>query len=176
MIKYINGDATEPVGDGNKLIIHCCNDIGAWGSGFVIAISKRWTRPELYYRNWTNHSSSVYLLNGVQSKDTSQFKLGQIQTVQVEDDIYVINMVGQRSVGNLTLKVLDQEYNIPPVRYEAIRECLIRTAQVAVDLNASIHCPRFGTGLAKGNWSVIENLIEDIFIKNGIEVTVYDLP
>jgi hypothetical protein len=40
-IQYIAGDATAPIGDGNKIIAHVCNDIGAWGAGFVLAISKR---------------------------------------------------------------------------------------------------------------------------------------
>jgi hypothetical protein len=33
-IKYVKGDATKPVDTDpktNKIIIHCCNDIGAWG-------------------------------------------------------------------------------------------------------------------------------------------------
>jgi O-acetyl-ADP-ribose deacetylase (regulator of RNase III) len=28
MIKYTKGDATRPVGAGNKIIVHVCNDIG----------------------------------------------------------------------------------------------------------------------------------------------------
>lgn len=27
-IRYIQGDATQPVGDGPKVIVHICNDIG----------------------------------------------------------------------------------------------------------------------------------------------------
>jgi len=27
-INYIIGDVTDPQGDGKKLIIHCCNDLG----------------------------------------------------------------------------------------------------------------------------------------------------
>ena len=49
-INYLVGDATRPVGEGVKLIIHCCNDIGAWGAGFVVALSKRWEGPEKCYR------------------------------------------------------------------------------------------------------------------------------
>jgi O-acetyl-ADP-ribose deacetylase (regulator of RNase III) len=41
-IFYMTGDATAPVGEGQKLIVHVCNDIGAWGAGFVLALSKRW--------------------------------------------------------------------------------------------------------------------------------------
>jgi hypothetical protein len=40
-IQYRIGDATAPTTDGNKFIAHICNDIGGWGKGFVLAISKR---------------------------------------------------------------------------------------------------------------------------------------
>jgi hypothetical protein len=36
--------------------------------------------------------------------------------------------------------------------------------------------PRIGAGQAGGNWSVIEELIGDILLTSGIDVTVYDLP
>ena len=51
-IQYIKGDATQPTGNGNKIIVHVCNDIGGWGKGFVMALSKRWKAPEQEYRNW----------------------------------------------------------------------------------------------------------------------------
>lgn len=38
-INYIKGDATQPIKDGNKIIVHICNDIGGWGKEFVTAIS-----------------------------------------------------------------------------------------------------------------------------------------
>ena len=30
VISYIRGDATQPAGDGNRIIVHVCNDIGAY--------------------------------------------------------------------------------------------------------------------------------------------------
>ena len=51
-INYIKGDATNPHGIGDKVIVHICNDIGAWGKGFVLAISKKWKEPEKEYKNW----------------------------------------------------------------------------------------------------------------------------
>jgi O-acetyl-ADP-ribose deacetylase (regulator of RNase III) len=45
-INYIKGDATAPISKGEKIICHICNDIGGWGKGFVLAISKRWKEPE----------------------------------------------------------------------------------------------------------------------------------
>jgi O-acetyl-ADP-ribose deacetylase (regulator of RNase III) len=47
-ISYLQGDATSPQAKGNKIIAHICNDLGRWGKGFVLAISKRWPEPELH--------------------------------------------------------------------------------------------------------------------------------
>ena len=56
-INYIKGDATCPQGKGNKIICHICNDVGGWGKGFVLAVSKKWKQPEAEYRDW--HSQSA---------------------------------------------------------------------------------------------------------------------
>lgn len=40
-IKIITGDATRPIEDDPKIIVQVCNEIGGWGAGFVLAISKR---------------------------------------------------------------------------------------------------------------------------------------
>ena len=45
-IVYVTGDATRPVGTGNKVLVHVCNDVGGWGRGFVMALSARWSAPE----------------------------------------------------------------------------------------------------------------------------------
>ena len=45
-INYVIGDATQPVGEWPKIIVHVCNDIGGWGRGFVTAISKRWPEAD----------------------------------------------------------------------------------------------------------------------------------
>jgi hypothetical protein len=37
-IRNLTGDATRPIGRGNKIIAHVCNDQGRRGKGFVMAI------------------------------------------------------------------------------------------------------------------------------------------
>jgi hypothetical protein len=85
-ITYLKGDATCPQGKGVKIICHVCNDIGGWGEGFVLAISKRWKEPQAEYRKW--HAAGK----------ESGFALGAVQFVQVEPYIWVANMVGQRGI------------------------------------------------------------------------------
>ena len=71
-IEYVRGDATAPQGKGVKLIAHVCNDLGGWGKGFVLAISRRWPEPEAAYRRWHRERSG------------NDFGLGAVQYVQVE--------------------------------------------------------------------------------------------
>ncbi len=152
-ISYIKGDATNPVSDGNKLIVHVCNDIGKWGKGFVMAISKKWKQPGLEYRQW-------YKMN-------NDFLLGNVQFVKVENDIWVANLIGQHKINK------DENGN-PPIRYDAILTGLEKVSSYAVVNKASVHMPRIGCGLAGGTWDKVEPLIITALTEKNISVTVYD--
>ncbi len=45
-MSYVQGDATQPEDTGPRILVHVCNDVGAWGRGFVLAVSRRWATPE----------------------------------------------------------------------------------------------------------------------------------
>jgi hypothetical protein len=66
-----------------------------------------------------------------------------------------------------------------PIRYWALTRCMMYVAhkmQKGVDLYADeIWCPKFGAGLAKGNWDYIETLINEIWVDAGIPVTVFEI-
>ncbi|MFC9956543.1 macro domain-containing protein [Streptomyces nigra] len=153
-ITHVRGDATVPSVKGVKVIAHVCNDIGGWGKGFVLAVSRRWPEPEESYRAWHRERAS------------NDFGLGAVQLVQVERHVWVANMIGQRGVRTGSKGV--------PVRYEAIDAALERLAEKAADLGASVHMPRIGCGLAGGKWSRMEPLITGRLVRRGISVTVYD--
>jgi O-acetyl-ADP-ribose deacetylase (regulator of RNase III) len=152
-VNYLIGDATNPQTKGNKIIVHVCNDIGGWGKGFVIAISNRWKRPEKQYREWF--------------KSNENFGLGQVQFVQVEEELWVANLIGQHKINK------DENGNAP-IRYEAILEGLEKVGQFATDKKATVHMPRIGCGLAGGTWDKIEPLINKSLLENEIETYVYD--
>jgi hypothetical protein len=48
-------------------------------------------------------------------------------------------------------------------------------ADKAIELQAVIICPKFGAGLAGGSWLQISGLIEELWVKKGIDVTVYTI-
>lgn len=160
MVTYLKGDATAPQAKGKKLIVHITNTAGKWGKGFVLAVSKRWPEPEAAYRAWY-HARIHMDVSG-----DGGFRLGQIQVVKVSDDLAVVNMIAQESILNFGASL------IPPIRYEALRTCLGQVAGYAKFFNASVHMPKIGTGLAQGDWSVIEPIIQEQL--RDIPVFVYE--
>src|SRR5580704_13174206 len=131
-IRHVVGDATQPIGGGNKIVAHICNDMGAWGAGFVLAVSKRWPIAREAY---------------IAQKQAHGLVLGTVGMVKVEDAIWVANMVAQHGIR--------AHNNMPPIRYEALRKCLVGVAAHAREFQATVHMPRIGCGLAGGRWKMV---------------------
>jgi O-acetyl-ADP-ribose deacetylase (regulator of RNase III) len=153
-LRIVKGDATSPQGEGPKVIAHICNDLGGWGKGFVLAISRRWPQPERDYRDWHRRRGG------------NDFALGAVRLIQVQHDIWVANMIGQHGTRSASQG--------PPIRYPAVEQCLGTLGHWAIELRASVHMPRIGCGLAGGRWDQIEPLIEAALCRRGVPVTVYD--
>jgi len=154
-ITYLTGDATSPVGSGRKIICHIVNDLGCWGKGFVLAISKLSPIPEYAYRDW------------YAAREQNDFALGAVQFVAVSSEILIANMIGQHGIRKTG--------GTPPIRYDAVKTALETVGQKALETNYSVHLPRIGCGLAGGFWDKIEPLIEKQICDKGVAVFVYDL-
>lgn len=160
-IIYLTGDATEPVGDGPKIIAHICNDYGGWGRGFVLALSAKDRRPENTYR--ARIHQNVAPLGDVYMAPFDPTGQGRITV-----DLLVANMVAQH--GNSTPETP------VAVDYKALWECLCTVGEKASALGSSVHMPRIGTGLGGGDWAVIEDLIVRSLVEiHGVDVYVYNL-
>jgi hypothetical protein len=160
--KLIKGDVTKPMGEGHKIIIHCCNNCvpGVMGAGVALAIRKKWPIVYDYYREWSVEKSVLF-------NDNNKYALGNVGFVKVEDNIVVGNMLGQEGIGFTN--------GIPPIRYDAMDRALKRVAEVAKSNKASVHIPfLMGSSLAGGNWTSIEFLIDKNLCANDIDVTIYD--
>lgn len=160
-MKVLHGDATDPQGPGQKLILHVCNDIGGWGAGFVLALSHRWSEPEQAYHDWHRGKETP-------ERRDPPFELGQVQFVPVTKEITVANMLAQHHVIGQGGK--------PPIRYDALRRCLERIAEYALQGGMSLHFPKFGAGLAGGDWQIIETMIAEILTDKGLSCTLYEYP
>lgn len=153
-LKYIVRDVRLPVGRGKNLICHVVNDLPAMGSGVAKALFDKWPIVRSEYMKW--------------GKSGHNFELGNIQALKVEDNIAVINMIGQRDIKPIN--------GIPPVRYGAIRKCCRKVADIAKKYNATVNVPyKMGSDLAGGEWSEIEKILIEELANNDIEVVVYDV-
>ena len=153
-ILYIKGDATAPIGSGVKVITNICNVIGGCGKGFVLSLCINWKMTDEAYRQWY--------------KSQEEFTLGAVQFVNVENKLYVANMIGQHGIYK-------DSKGLPPIRYDAVRQCLKEVALFTIAHKASVHMPRIGCGLAGGKWELMEQIIKEELITKEIAVTVYDL-
>jgi hypothetical protein len=137
------------------IIPHVCNNANAFGAGFAGQVAQ--TYPEV--------KANFHLLG-------SQAKLGHVQFINVKSDkkyghsIIFANMIAQNKLIN--------ENNKRPLNYAALVYCMNQVRSYSKNLQSvsdtnpiEIHCPKFGSGLAGGNWNFISDLITDIW---------YDLP
>lgn len=81
-------------------------------------------------------------------------------------DTWVANMVAQRG--------MKAGSSGPPIRYDAVEQCLRTVADHAERLGASVHMPRIGCGLAGGKWERIEPIVIRTLCERSIAATIYD--
>ncbi len=153
---YVKGDATCPSSSRGAVIAHCCNDIGKFGRGFAASVAKRWPAAQQAYFEWYRMRRDCY---------GQDLPLGEVQLVQVAEDRWVANLIGQQGLIGPT--------NPKPIRYEAIRQGLLVLGAWACEQDVDIACPRFGSGLAGGDWTRIEAILRETC--GMVQVTVYDL-
>lgn len=148
-INYIKGDATRPIGEGTKYLVHICSNGNVWGKGFVLTISRKWKKPEKVHR----------------SRDS--YPLGAVTLIKVEKDLYIGNMIAQNGINRRGQRPIQR------VDYEALRSCFRKIRKKIGDNNISIHMPRIGTGLGCGKWEIVEKIITKEL--QGLKIYVYTL-
>ena len=155
-IKYIKGDATEPIviGDKYSVICHCCNALGAWGKGFVVPLGKKYPIAREKYLKFIKMTKE-------------ENRLGSVSFAKVTDNIIVANIIGQFYTYPKDGKI--------PLDYEALEKGFRNVIELFQTNNIplTIHMPKIGCGLAGGDWNVVEKIIKNTFINENIEVYVY---
>ena len=158
----VRGDATAPlktVSNEIVMITHCCNDENKWGAGFVLALNKQWEQPEKVYRKFCERNAKLPIL-------------GKVCYAKIHKQLVIANMIGQE--GTVTAD------NPIPVKYKALVNCMaevrayIEMIMCQTSNPVVIHCPKFGSELAMGNWEFILELIREIWLESGIDVVVYE--
>lgn len=116
-------------------IAHGCNCVGAFGAGLAGQIAH--TFPEVREAYRKKHAEEGW-------------KLGEIQIVKTEGGPTIINCATQYTYRGYGLLA----------DYGAIRTCLQKIKSMLPN-EAVIALPKIGCGLARGEWSVVEKIIEE---------------
>ncbi len=142
------------------IIPHVCNNVGVFGGGFAAQVGDKFPIVKENFQLLGN-----------------KIPLGKVQYVKIateniyRHEIIMANMVAQN--GIISAK------NRRPLNYEYLVKSMCTVREFIQNLNnvndnqTEIHCPKFGSGLAGGEWKLIENLIEDIWYN--IPVFVYSI-
>lgn len=172
-LRIVEGDATEPQTTQEKEIViipHVCNNLGAWGKGFVLALSKKWEEPEKIYREFID--SNEYDKDNAFHSVMEQNMLGKMCYAKINNFLVIANMIAQNGTKS--------EDNPTPIKYLALADAMkevyayIEMEKMQTSNPVVIHCPKFGGDLAGGNWNFILELIREIWLENGIDVVVYE--
>lgn len=151
-INYLHGDAADPRGDGVRIIAHVVNDTTPnWGGyGFAPHLRDLFPEAQESFRQWA--------AGGLQ--------LGTSQLFKADSNLYIFSMIAQHNYGKRAASI--------PLSYGALDHCLGELASQASKLGASVHMPTIGAGQAKGDWGVIEEMVERQLGSH--DVSVYLLP
>ncbi|UST61946.1 ImmA/IrrE family metallo-endopeptidase [Pseudomonas moraviensis] len=156
VLTEVVGDVLKPQGSGPKLIAHIVpNTPAQWGGrGFAHQVKKNF--PEV----WDQYRSETTAIDRIPA-------LGQVYIGTPGNGISFAHMVAQKGYGPAKGQRLS---------YAAFATCLSQVRNKALEIGASVHMPRVGTGHGGANWDVIKELISEELVDKGVRTTVYQLP
>lgn len=153
-IYTVNGDATQPRGGGNKIIVQLVNTTAGVGFGFGRAMSVKWPLSKTTLQEW---------------KVSNNFQIGNAKLTKLSNDTYVYQILAQKGIR-------PKQEGETILSYVGLQKCLEELRFIALDLNGTIHMPMIGAGQARGDWNMIQGIIYDELVQHEIDVTVYILP
>ena len=154
---------TRAESNGSTIIVpHVCNNIDLFDAGFAGQIAQYYPEVKANY----HMLGKTFLKNN----------LGHAQIIKVYEQpkykhkLYFVNMISQNGVRS--------PKNPRPLNYAALIRSMIHVSQFIhsntsffqKNENVEIHAPKFGSGLAGGNWNFINDLIDDIWSKYSVYI------
>ena len=142
--------------DGATIFVpHVCNNIDLFGAGFAGQVGEKYPAVKTNYH---------LLGNSFLSKNMGYSQILKVkETEPYKHKLYFVNMIAQNGIKS--------RVNSRPLNYYGLVKSMVslskyidtHTGLLSNTENVEIHCPRFGSGLAGGNWNFISDLIEDIW-------------
>lgn len=148
MLKITYGNIFESKAN---VIAHGCNCRGGYNGGVAGQIRTRYPKAYQAY-------SDKFQIEG--------WQLGEIQLVKCKDYI-IANMATQKNFGGSTVHA----------DYPAIEKCYSQLFEICAKEKYSVASVRVGCGLANGNWSIVEKIIEQCHAKHSsVMLSIWELP
>jgi len=154
-IRTVHGNVLEPRNGGAKIICQLVNDKAIkWGGGIARKMAKRFPKAEARFSD-------------AMIKLPQDARLGSVIFSQADDDITIASLIAQEGFGPSLF---------PRIRYAALGSCFESVVLRATEHSATIHMPKIGTGVAGGDWSTIEEMLDDVMVRADLSVTIYEIP
>lgn len=125
------------------IIIHGVNCLGVMGAGVALAIKKKW--PLVY---------TLYKIKCKEFERDKSFLLGQVQSIKINDHLYVNNCFTQLGVASVSNKKVAD--------INAVDECLNMCFQISFDKKEPLYSPMIGCGLGGLSW---QDEVKPLFLK-----------
>lgn len=134
------------------LIAHVVNNRNVAGAGFILGVKKHFPKAIKDYHNYFNGMSKIQ----------QDMELGNVIFSQ-NGNIIISHMIAQTLGGKR------------PLRYDKLVHCMELVRDYCEPRNLPIIAPRFGSNLSRGDWSFVRELIQDIWVNSGLDITIYYL-
>ena len=155
MINYESGDILDWA-DKVDVIGHQVNCFGVMGGGLALQIANKWPQVLTEYRSYIKKCLEIATRNNL---------LGTCHAVEIKGrkKCWIANIFGQYDVGGGL-----------QTNYEALHKALKHLKRImdAYGLTSIALPVRLGCGLAGGDWNVVLAMIDDVFGKSTIQVTL----
>lgn len=155
--RSVSGDLFDTIKncvDGGNLgcsviVPHVCNDINLFGAGFAAAVANHYPIVK----------ENFHMLGNKAVLGQTQF-ISAYKDKKFGHELIFANMIAQKGVA--------AHNNKRPLNYGALCKCMFSVSTYIAqrdnkESRMQIHSPKFGSGLAGGNWLFIQELINDIW-------------
>ena len=121
-ITEVMGNALDPRGPGQRLIVHIVNDTTPnWGGGgFAQAVRNKWPSVQDDFKKWV-------------ATERAFLSLGNVRITRIDENTTIASMICQKGYGASSK---------PRIRYTALKQCLKTISELASKEPISIHMPR----------------------------------
>ena len=141
-IKYIKGDLLQAEQD---IIVHQVNCQGKFGAGLAKQIADRYPKARREYQEYCATKVDVELMGDCLITETIDYD--------------VANLFGQLYYGSYGK--FYKKHN-RQTDYQMLEKALETLERISKDRTIAIPYG-MGCGLAKGDWNIVENIIDDVF-------------